>query len=143
MTPTRLWRSARLFLDSRRQRRVPFYSAERLQRISAERLQRIVRHAYESVPFYRRAMDERGFDPDDFRSVSDLKRLPLIDKQAIQENPEQFQSTTVAPASCLILKSAGGTATRWSADAALRGLAVAERERAVWKPLAGARAGCR
>lgn len=140
---TRFWRSARLFLDSRRQSRVPFHSAERLQRIGAERLRRIVRHAYASVPFYRRVMDQRGFHPDDFRSVSDLKRLPLIDKRTVQENPEQFQSTTVDPAACLILKSGSGTVTRWSADAALRGLAIAERERAVWKPLAGARAGCR
>jgi len=136
-------RSCRLFGAALYHRRVPHLSSGHIHRLQAGRVQRIVRHAYETVPFYRRAMDERGLRPEDLRQASDLSRLPLIDKQTIQQDPDQFQSRSFDPAGCIELATSKGTRVFWDPDSMQTGLAVAERERAVWLPLTGRTFGCR
>jgi phenylacetate-CoA ligase len=57
-----------------------------LEQLQLERLEatltRVVRH----VPFYRRRFEEIGFDPDEFRSLDDLRRLPFTTKADLREN---------------------------------------------------------
>jgi len=57
-----------------------------LEQLQLERLEatltRVVRH----VPFYRRRFQEIGFDPDDFRSLEDLGKLPFTTKADLREN---------------------------------------------------------
>jgi phenylacetate-CoA ligase len=55
-------------------------------------LQRILRHAYGTVPFYRRSFDALGLKPYDIKSLDDLCRLPIISKSDIRRNPEDFIS---------------------------------------------------
>jgi phenylacetate-CoA ligase len=56
-----------------------------LEQLQLERLEatltRVVRH----VPFYRKRFEEAGFDPDDFRSLDDLRRLPFTTKADLRE----------------------------------------------------------
>jgi len=49
-----------------------------------EKVAETVRYAYEHVPFYRRRMDEAGLVPDDVRSVADLPKLPLLEKDDLR-----------------------------------------------------------
>ena len=44
------------------------------------RLRRLVRHAYESVPFYRRLFDRHRLHPRHIRGVVDLELIPTTDK---------------------------------------------------------------
>jgi phenylacetate-CoA ligase len=39
-----------------------------------------------NVPFYRRKFDELGIDPEDIKSLDDLKRLPFTTKEDMREN---------------------------------------------------------
>jgi phenylacetate-CoA ligase len=59
---------------------------ERLRAVQLERLQRSLRHAYDRVPHYRRAFDERGVHPDDCRSLEDLARFPFTVKTDLRDN---------------------------------------------------------
>src|SRR5687768_6675992 len=77
-TARRAFNTAYLAALSARERRVPFWPAERIAALQRRRLRAMVRHAYATVPFYRRALDERGLRPEDFTSAEDLARLPLI-----------------------------------------------------------------
>ena len=99
MPLSRLAGTAGLLLDAQVQRRVPFYSKPRLASIQSRRLRSIVRHAYQNVPFYWQVMDERGLRPEDFRDVSDLRKLPLVDKVTVQDNLDQFQPRAMDPTS--------------------------------------------
>jgi len=137
-----LW-SCRLVAGAVYQRQVPYFSHERIGRLQARRVRQIVRHAYETVPFYRQAMDERGLGPQDFREASDLAKLPLIDKQTIQQDPGRFQSRAIRESDCVALATSKGTRVFWDPASVELALAVAERERAVWLPLAGGGFGCR
>ena len=50
-------------------------SVDELRALQLERLQWTLRHAYENVPFYRKAFDAAGLHPGDCQSLGDLARL--------------------------------------------------------------------
>ncbi len=51
-----------------------------LDELKLKRLGATLRRVYESVPFYRRAMDDGGIKPEDVRSLEDLSNLPFTAK---------------------------------------------------------------
>ena len=57
---------------------------EALAQLQLERLQSTVLRVYMNVPFYRKKFDELGIDPDSFRSLEDLSRLPFTSKDDLR-----------------------------------------------------------
>jgi phenylacetate-CoA ligase len=57
-----------------------------LEQLQLERLEATLTRVARHVPFYRRRFAEIGFDPDDFRSLEDLRRLPFTTKGDLREN---------------------------------------------------------
>ncbi len=57
-----------------------------LEQLQLERLEATLNRVYRHVPFYRKKFDELGFNPDDFRSIDDLRRLPFTTKADLREN---------------------------------------------------------
>lgn len=49
-------------------------------------LRALLRHAYNTVPYYHRVFRERGIRPDDIKRVSDLGKLPPLTKKKIRQN---------------------------------------------------------
>lgn len=58
-----------------------------------ELFRKIVRHAYETVPYYKKAFDEYAIDILSIKASSDLPGLPVLNKEAIQKSPEAFLSS--------------------------------------------------
>ncbi len=57
--------------------------------IEATQLQRMkwsLRHAYDNVPFYKKAFDDRGVHPDDLHSLRDLAKFPFTVKKDLRDN---------------------------------------------------------
>ena len=50
-------------------------SREEIESIQLARLKDTVRRVYESVPAYRRKMDEAGVKPEDIKTLKDLEKL--------------------------------------------------------------------
>ncbi|MDI6616022.1 MAG: phenylacetate--CoA ligase, partial [Syntrophaceae bacterium] len=66
---------------------------EELKSLQLEGLKWTVAHAYRGSDFYRRRFDEAGVKPEDIRSLDDLKRLPFVTAQDLQEQyPWPLQS---------------------------------------------------
>lgn len=66
----------------------PIETASR-DEIGALQLQRMkwsLRHAYDNVPFYKKAFDEAGVHPDDLTSLSDLAKFPFTVKQDLRDH---------------------------------------------------------
>src|SRR5512144_2055722 len=59
---------------------------EELQQLQLERLESTLSRVYKNVPFYRKKFDEIGFNPDDLRSLDDLRKLPFTTKNDLREN---------------------------------------------------------
>lgn len=61
-------------------------SVDELRALQLERLKWSLNHAYENVPFYRKAFDERGVRPQDLKSLEDLRLFPFTGKQDLRDN---------------------------------------------------------
>ena len=57
-----------------------------LEQLQLERLEATLTRVMRHVPFYRKRFEELGFDPDEFRSLDDLKRLPFTTKADLRDN---------------------------------------------------------
>jgi phenylacetate-CoA ligase len=57
-----------------------------LEQLQLERLEATLTRVMRHVPFYRKRFEEIGFDPDEFRSLEDLRRLPFTTKADLREN---------------------------------------------------------
>ncbi len=95
----------------RRERRAPFSSPEALERRQRRRLRHIVTHAYRNVPYYRETMRRLELTPDDLNRAEDLAKLPLIERDHLQRDPEYFLSERRPDRACLALRSGGSTST--------------------------------
>ena len=69
------------------------WPVERLRALQWVRLQHLVRHTWETTPFYRERWIAAGFRPDDLRTVDDWRRLPAFGKSEIQQAGDQLYST--------------------------------------------------
>ena len=61
-------------------------STDELRALQLDRLRWSVRHAYEHVPHYRRALEAVGFGPEDLHDLADLARLPFTTKETLRQN---------------------------------------------------------
>jgi phenylacetate-CoA ligase len=59
---------------------------EELKQRQLEQLQAVLSRVYMHVPFYRKNFDELRIDPDDFKTLDDLKNLPFTTKEDISDN---------------------------------------------------------
>lgn len=57
-----------------------------LEQLQLERLESTLNRVYQNVHFYRKMFDKHGFNPDDFRSLEDLGKLPFTTKNDLREN---------------------------------------------------------
>jgi phenylacetate-CoA ligase len=55
-------------------------------------LRRVLRHAGDTVPYYRELFQRVGFRPDDVRSLDDLRVLPILSKGTIRERGAELKS---------------------------------------------------
>jgi phenylacetate-CoA ligase len=65
---------------------------EHLEELQSRRLRALMRWAYATVPYYHRAFRENGIRPDDIRTARDLRRLPVLTKQDVQEHGAMLRS---------------------------------------------------
>ena len=59
---------------------------EDLQNLQLHRLRTTVERCYQTVNYYREAMDELGVKPSHIQSVADVRLLPFTKKENLREN---------------------------------------------------------
>jgi phenylacetate-CoA ligase len=72
-------------------------------------LRKVVRHAYDSVPFYRRKFDSVNVDPEQINSINDLSKLPIITKHELRQNLNDVISSDYSLNSLRVLSTSGST----------------------------------
>lgn len=87
-------------------------SSEELAALQLQGLQWTVAHAYHNSPFYRERLDRAGVHPDQVRSLDDLRRLPCLSAQDLQDDyPFPLRSVPFERI-CRIHASSGTTGKR-------------------------------
>jgi phenylacetate-CoA ligase len=120
-----------------------WYPPERLQDLQNIKLRRLIKHAYENVPYYNRQFKRHGLSPDNIKCTDDLKKLPLLTKDTLREQPDDFIAKNISKK---YLVSGWTTGTSGTPVNALRSRESITFENAVlWrqKKWAGINIGCR
>ena len=83
-------------------------SRETIKAMQDEKLVKQVRHVWDSVPYYRKKMEEKGLTPDDIRSSEDLCKLPFLSKYDLRE-AYPYGLMGVPVKDCVRIQSTSGT----------------------------------
>ena len=87
----------------------PWMSEDALRRLQLRKLKHLVRHAYETTGFYNDLYDECQVGPQIIRSLADLTRLPLINKDIVNRAGQGIVSDKYSVASLIKKKTSGTT----------------------------------
>jgi phenylacetate-CoA ligase len=75
----------------------------------SERLRRLVRHAYDTVPYYRDVFDRVGVRPTDIEGIDDLPKLPLLRRDVLIAERERLVSSAARRRSLRLARTSGTT----------------------------------
>lgn len=64
-----------------------------LEKLQIRRMRRLIKHAYETVPYYHRLFDADRIRPEDVRSREDLIKLPVLKKEEVRTNRAEMVSS--------------------------------------------------
>ncbi|MDD5565359.1 MAG: hypothetical protein PHG31_00480 [Candidatus Omnitrophica bacterium] len=86
-----------------------WFSREEIERYQNNRLSGIVKHAYKTVPYYRKILEENKIDPKQIQSLADLSLLPITNKTLVKENFDDFKSSDYKIFNPIIHNTSGST----------------------------------
>jgi phenylacetate-CoA ligase len=80
--PRTIWQLHRIL------ERTQWLPRDELLEYQRRRLRLVLEHAFEHVPYYRELLASLGLGRSDIRDVEDLRRLPILDKETVQNRAE-------------------------------------------------------
>src|SRR4030042_2156012 len=60
---------------------------EGFARMQFSKLERIIKYAIDKVPYYNRMFKSAGISHEDIRSLDDIEKMPILEKETIQSLP--------------------------------------------------------
>lgn len=85
------------------------WSYERKCEFRDKRLAEIVEYCYKYIPFYKKLFDENGIDSHTIKTLDDLKKIPIINKQIVKSNFNDFISTNYNKNKMILTHTSGST----------------------------------
>jgi len=67
-----------------------WWSQDKIDALRLERLRGVVRTAYEHTQYWRELMKREGIAPGDIKSLEDLQRFPLLEKEVLRKRREKM-----------------------------------------------------
>lgn len=143
----KLYGNAIVFSNLRAQHRIPYFSEKKLHELRDRRLRRIVQYAAKTVPYYRDFFQREGINPGQIKTVADLDRLPLVDKQELRKDPSRFLSNSTLGKNSIAFLTSGSTGLplniHHDSNSLLANIAFGERQREVITGICGRKVGYR
>ncbi|WP_439621542.1 phenylacetate--CoA ligase family protein [Gemmata sp.] len=110
MHPVMAWRAGSRHLGHYRElRRTQFDPPEVIRARQLVQLRAQLKHAYDTVPYYRSAWNWAGVHPDDVRALEDLDAFPVLTKADIRKHERALISTDFDPATLRVKTTSGST----------------------------------
>ena len=87
-----------------------FATQERIEEYQFLKLQSLLRHAFDTIPFYQETWKERGIDIAKIKSFQDFHNtIPFVTREMVQDAPARFLSGSYKPSQKLQMNSGGST----------------------------------
>jgi phenylacetate-CoA ligase len=91
-------------------------SADELNDLRDRKLRAVVRHAYDSVPYYRSLFDSAGLSPEDIKGAEDLDRVPVTTKEDLRRaGLNNIVAKGIDPSGCTTVPTSGTTGQPFTA----------------------------
>ncbi len=90
-------------------RETQWYDEGQMKAFQLEKLKKLIMHSYNHVPFYRNIMKQQGILPEDVRSIDILKEFPIITKDIIREQFNDFMPDNIKEIKGSKTSQTGGT----------------------------------
>lgn len=71
----------------------------------------IIKHAYQTVPYYKKLFDQHGINQTDIQSLDDAKKIPLLTKDDIKNNLNELISSKFTRKKLVMGATSGTTGT--------------------------------
>ncbi len=136
--PLASWRAGNGFsAEYRLLRQSQWWPREKLFELQRERLSALLRHAFETVPFYKEWLGDHKLDPTRFYAPEQLADLPILNKQEIRSQaPGVMVSTGISSRERIPYSTSGSTGEpfRFFTSQKLTGSKIARylREMSAW-----------
>lgn len=85
------------------------WSSDQIHSYRNERLVAFIYHCYNTVPFYNKRFKELHLHPEDFSSLDDLPKLPIMTKQEVQDNYCDLVSSAIPKYQHIVAHTSGTT----------------------------------
>lgn len=69
-----------------------WYTEDKIRDYQDERLRTVIKHAYETVPYYQRRFNEIKLKPGDIKTQADLIKVPVLTRKDILNNFDELKS---------------------------------------------------
>lgn len=87
-----------------------WWSLQQLQELQNEKLRKMIKHAYDTVPYYRELFADNNLHPNDIKTMADLPKLPILTKDTVRANfPDKIASKAFDRRDLIVGKSSGST----------------------------------
>lgn len=66
---------------------INFFSRKQIEKLQFRKLSKIIRYAYKHSEFYRNLYRANNFKPEDFKSLDDLNKIPIVRRRDLRNAP--------------------------------------------------------
>jgi phenylacetate-CoA ligase len=88
-----------------------WFDKNKLQELQLNRLKQIVAHSYNTVPYYKKLMDEYSLHVDSIRTLDDIKLFPVLSKKDVMEAEDSIVSAKYRKWTLRAARTGGTTGT--------------------------------
>jgi phenylacetate-CoA ligase len=86
-----------------------WWTQEQIDEYQNQKFLLLIRHVYENVEYYNNLFKKLNLSPNDFKSLDDIVKIPLLRKQNITENFSQFKANNFTKFNPVIKRTGGST----------------------------------
>ena len=88
-----------------------FLGLEDLKSLQLKKLKKLIRHAYQTVPYYKEKFTSVGFEPNDLKALDDIKQIPFLSKDHLKSNYGTLISQSYNPSQLIEYATGGSSGT--------------------------------
>ena len=93
----------------RKLERSQYRSLDEVLNNQLQKLRKIIKHAWDATEYYNKKWKEVGFEPDDFKILDDLTKLPILTKDDIRSNKQKLIAKNFNADNLIPKKTSGST----------------------------------
>ena len=87
-----------------------YWSREKLDEYQFIKTKKLLEYAEKNIPWYQKKFAEYGVSSKDFVNLQDIKKFPLVTKEEIRDNLDQFISKEFSKRKLMYVTTGGSTA---------------------------------